>query len=79
MKWHDAIDEPEKGGNYIVCCNSCNEPFIATYHKAFKKWMTHRTKDGRHSMWEMPSECTIQITHWIPLPIIPELKEVSNG
>uniref|UniRef100_A0A6H1ZZC9 DUF551 domain-containing protein n=1 Tax=viral metagenome TaxID=1070528 RepID=A0A6H1ZZC9_9ZZZZ len=73
MKWHNGIDKPEKGGDYLVWDGFCNDPFVATYHKAFDKWMAHRTKNGKYSQYEMPSECEFKPTHWTPLPPIPEL------
>uniref|UniRef100_A0A6M3LL22 DUF551 domain-containing protein n=1 Tax=viral metagenome TaxID=1070528 RepID=A0A6M3LL22_9ZZZZ len=71
MKWKYAIDKPKNSGDYLVWDGFCNAPFIATYHKSFDKWMTHRTKNGKYSQWEKPSECEFNPTHWMRLPKIP--------
>ncbi len=69
--WKDSKNPPTKSGNYLVY-DGFSEPFIANYSSSFKKWWAHRTKNGKHSMYEMPSSCEIEIVLWIELPTVPE-------
>jgi len=72
-KWHNAITEkPETGGEYLVCDGFCLEPFIATYHKAFKSWTTHRSRNGSFSQYSSLSDRKVNPKLWIHLQAIPK-------